>query len=159
MKKIFLAIILFVTNGNLYAQGVKMRDVFSQMPDTLLPYLSQNNKLDMMDFMESGMTADIVNGFDEHTCMTTLTDDYIRISLSPASSIEMKLLSTDKMLPDSADCILCMVRTVGTVQKSSTVRFYTSKWTEIKQYQIRWQVMQRAPLSILIRWTLMSLKS
>ena len=121
MKKIFLAIILFVTNGNLYAQGVKMRDVFSQMPDTLLPYLSQNNKLDMMDFMESGMTADIVNGFDEHTCMTTLTDDYIRISLSPASSIEMKLLSTDKMLPDSADCILCMVRTVGTVQKSSTV--------------------------------------
>ena len=146
-------------NGNLYAQGVKMRDVFSQMPDTLLPYLSQNNKLDMMDFMESGMTADIVNGFDEHTCMTTLTDDYIRISLSPASSIEMKLLSTDKMLPDSADCILCMVRTVGTVQKSSTVRFYTSKWTEIKQYQIRWQVMQRAPLSILIRWTLMSLKS
>ena len=36
------------------------------------------------------------------------------------------------MLPDSADCILCMVRTVGTVQKSSTVRLYTSKWTEIK---------------------------
>ena len=40
------------------AEGLKMRDVFKQMPDSLLPYLSKNNRLDFIDFMESDGAED-----------------------------------------------------------------------------------------------------
>lgn len=122
---------MFAVSGGLHARNVKMSDVFRQMPDTLLPYLSQNNRLDMIDFKASGMDADIVNGFDEHTRLNVLTDNYMNMTLSHASSLELKLLDATVALPDSADCIVCVVHTVGTDRKSSTVKFYTSRWTEL----------------------------
>lgn len=132
MKKIFLpAILIFAISAGLNARSVKMSDVFRQMPDTLLPYLSQNNRLDMIDFKASGMDADIMNGFDEHTRLNVLTDNYMNMTLSQASSLELKLLDATVALPDSADCIVCVVHTVGTDRKSSTVKFYTSRWTEL----------------------------
>ena len=35
------------------AQGIEIRDVFRQMPDTVVPYLSQNNRLDLVDFVDA----------------------------------------------------------------------------------------------------------
>lgn len=128
MKKILLSALMLAAANGLNAQSVTMRDVFSQMPDTVLPYLSHNNRLDLVDFMESGMEADVTNGFDEHTRMTALTSDYAKVSLSPASSLEMKLLHTAETLPDSAGHILCVVYTMVAEVASSTVRFYTSRW-------------------------------
>ena len=47
MKKILIAILLFPLT--IQAQ-LTMRDVFLQMPDSLLPYLSQSNRLDLLDY-------------------------------------------------------------------------------------------------------------
>ena len=32
--------------------GITLRDVFRQMPDSLMPTLTQNNRLDFLDFLE-----------------------------------------------------------------------------------------------------------
>ena len=34
---------------------ITIKEVFKAMPDSLIPYLSQNNRLDFIDFMESNM--------------------------------------------------------------------------------------------------------
>ena len=39
------------------AQDLMIRDVFKQMPDSLMPYLSQNNRLDFIDFLDANMKA------------------------------------------------------------------------------------------------------
>ena len=39
----------------------KRREVFQRMPATMLPYLTENNKLDFIDFIDSGMKAEIRN--------------------------------------------------------------------------------------------------
>ena len=119
-----------LTCSNLHAQETRMHDILSQIPDTLLPYLSHNNKLDLIDFIESGMTASVTNGFDEQTQLTKLTDNYMKISLSQASYIEMKLLNAHEE-SFKYDKVLCVVFTIGENQLSSTIKFYTPNWEPI----------------------------
>ena len=38
-----------------------MAALFKAMPDSLMPYLTKNNRLDMIDFMEANMKAEITN--------------------------------------------------------------------------------------------------
>jgi len=129
MKKcLFLLFAIFVGALQADAQYSSMRDVFSQMPDSLLPYMSHNNRLDLIDFAESGMEAEITNSFDEHVKLTKLTSNYLRLELSKASSVEMKLLPTEDLLPDTTKTIICIVYSFGEKTPFSSIKFYTSKW-------------------------------
>lgn len=131
MRKIeILLSIIILTCCNLHAQETRMRDILSKIPDTLLPYLSHNNKLDLIDFIESGMTASVTNGFEEQTQLTKLTDNYMKISLSQSSYIEMKLLDAHEK-SSQYDKVLCVVFTIGEKQLSSTIKFYTPNWEPI----------------------------
>ncbi len=113
------------------AQQPLMRDVFRQMPDTLLPTVSHNNCLDMVDFIDSGMKAVITDNLGGQCSMDTLTTDYTRISMGESLSIEFKLLPTAAQLPDSSVCMVCMVKTFGSKTKESEVTFFTQKWKQL----------------------------
>ena len=52
MKKLIVAALMAITFSQASADGVKIRDVFREMPDSLMPYLSLNNRLDFIDFIE-----------------------------------------------------------------------------------------------------------
>jgi len=119
---------LSVSPQVLFAQ-VLVRDVFKQMPDCLLPYLSQNNKLDMMDYLDSHMKAEVKNSFDGNTEMTAMTDDYMSIQLNESSRIELLLLPVSEPI-DSASQIICMIKTLGTQSgiRESDLSFYSVNW-------------------------------
>ena len=53
MRRWLSAAILALLVGQASAQEPTMRDVFRQMPDSLMPYLTQNDRLDFIDFIES----------------------------------------------------------------------------------------------------------
>jgi hypothetical protein len=108
--------------GNLCAH-VQMKDVFSVMPDSLLPYLTKNNRLDFIDFRASNMKAEVKNKFDEPCVMTMLTDNFLHIDLSKSSTLELKLLPVS----DTTQ-IICMVNTYAGEEKESVVKFYTTSW-------------------------------
>ena len=55
MKRYLIAALCALAVGQVSAQDLKMRDVFKQIPDSLVPYLSQNNRLDFIDFLDSNM--------------------------------------------------------------------------------------------------------
>ncbi len=107
-----------------------MRDVLRQMPDTLLPYLTENNRLDMIDFMDSGMRAEVSNIFDGKSELTRLTDNYARLWLNQAVTVEMQLFDVTEPV-DSATQIVCMVTTYGTDIRESTVEFYSLQWKSL----------------------------
>lgn len=110
------------------AQLPLMRDVFRQMPDTLLSTISRNNRLDMVDFVESCMKAVVTDRLDGQCVMDTLTADYARISMGGSLSVELKILPPTMQLPDSSTCIVCLVKTFGSQTKESSVDFFTGKW-------------------------------
>ncbi len=129
MNKILLLFSLF-TFSMVQVHAQDMRSIFKSMPDSIVPYLTENNKLDFLDFLDSDMKAEITNRLGGKSEMQTLNDNYLRLILSESSVLEMRLLSTDYPV-DSISQIVCMVRTFGTVQKESTISFYSTKWKKL----------------------------
>ena len=102
-----------------------MKSVFVAMPDSVTPLLTKVNKEDCIDFLASDMKAVVKNRFGNMAEMKILTDDYVLMQTSEIGTLEMKLLP----LSDSIK-VICMVKTVNASAADSSVRFYTSDWSQ-----------------------------
>ena len=123
-------IICFDSFSNVSAQGterITIKEVFITMTDSLTPYLSQNNKLDLIDFMESDMEAKVTNSLNGTSRMDTLNDQFLSLTLNEASKVQMRLLPVIEPV-DSMQQIICLVRTIGVKGQESTVSFYSCSW-------------------------------
>lgn len=131
MKTIIICILsLFCVLS--HSQEMTMNRLFREMPDSLIPYLSQSNRLDLIDFIESGMESKVVNGFDETVRLDKLTSDYMRLELSQSSVIEMKLLPyTNVESEDSIRQVVCMLMSFGADTRESSLNFYTTDWKRL----------------------------
>ncbi len=98
-----------------------MRDVFAAMPDSLLPAISKNNRLDCIDFIENGLEAKVRNAFDDYVKLEALTPDYARFRTSAASVMEFKLLPQA-----DTTSLLCIVTTVECGEKDTPSRIEDS---------------------------------
>lgn len=112
-------------------RSVTMRDVFTQMPDTLFPYMTETNKLDMLDFLDSGMKAIVIDELGDSLRLDTVTDNYLRMTTSPASYVEMKLLPLYTDTAETPTMIVCMVKTYGQTVKESTIKCYTAEFAPL----------------------------
>lgn len=125
-----IGLLLFVSlTGR--AEDLKIQDVFKQMPNSVLPTLSENNRLDMLDFMASNMKAEVTNRLGGKSEMTVLTDSTLTIRVSDALTVELLLLRseyTDKNL-------LCLIETFGrdSLSLDSQVRFFTPSWERLNE--------------------------
>ena len=109
-----------------------MKDVFRQMPDSVFPTLSTNNRLDMIDFIDSKMKAEVTNLLGGKSELTALTDDSLCLRMSNAATINMLLLESEEMI-DSCHHIICMVRVFGTdsIGLDSKTEFYSPLWRRL----------------------------
>ena len=107
-------------------QAQQAKTFFVSMPDTILPLLTEINRADCIDFLESNMRAQVTNRLDGKSEMAKLTDDYIAMNLSSQSRWQMKLLA----LNDSTQ-IICTVTTVCAPACDSHIKFYTTKWESL----------------------------
>lgn len=107
-------------------QAQEAKQAFVNMPDSLIAALTKINREDCIDFLESNMKAQVKNRFDRQSEMTKLTADYIAMTLTPRSSVELKLLP----VTDSVK-VICFVRTVCSDACDSRVAFYTTDWQEL----------------------------
>lgn len=99
-----------------------------QMPENVVPYLSENNRLDLIDFVDSNMKAEVRNLFDGRTELVRLTPQYAAFSLNDAVRMEMRLLDISEPV-DSANQLICLVRTYGAGDvQDSQVEFYSLNW-------------------------------
>lgn len=144
MLRLLIVVPLIAVSLMAYGGGYSLKALVGEMPDTLFPYLSRNNKLDMVDFMESGMKAEVNNIFGGMSEMTVLTDSFCAITLNEAVTVEMRLLDYDgqhkasELKADSAlalafntGCLICMVTTYGRQPVVSDVAFYTIGWNRL----------------------------
>ena len=102
-----------------------MKSVFVAMPDSVTPLLTKVNREDCIDFLDSNMKAVVKNRFGNVAEMKVLTDDYVLMQTSEVGTLEMKLMP----LTDSTK-VICMVKTVNVPVADSSVRFYTSDWSQ-----------------------------
>ena len=126
MTRLLLIIIgLFAALGT---NAQDMKQLFINMPDTIMPLLTRVNREDFGDFLDSGMAAIVKNRFGENAQMTTLTKDYLFIKDTSASNVEMKLLPINDSIS-----VICEVRTFKAPLPDSSIRFYSSKWERLDE--------------------------
>ena len=106
-------------------------DVFTSMPDSIYPLLTAKNRKDMVDFYNNKMEAKVRNRLNDYAQLDTLTDQYLRLTLSRSGTAQMRLLQTT----DSVS-IICLVQTVTTPLRDSHVSFYNPQWQRLHWLQL-----------------------
>ena len=100
------------------------KDVLKSMPDEVIPILTHNNILDMIDFLNASCKAEVTNRMNGKSEMTVLTDHYAYIQVTPSNTTEIKLLPLQ-----SGGTLIYLVSTCTTDSLSdSSVKVYTDKW-------------------------------
>ena len=129
MKKISLISLFICVVLTMSGQQQKMSHFFKQMPDSLMPYLTTNNRLDMIGFREAGMKAEVTNLLEGQSEMTYLNEDSLCIRMSDALQVEMKLMSCDSL-------VVCVRKTYihEKSQAEKIVSYYSLDWQLIKSY-------------------------
>lgn len=133
MKKILISCLMMTAFSAVsLADTLTVRKLFAEMPDAVVPYLTTNNRLDMLDFMDSNMKAEVTNDLGGKSLMTALSDDSISIRLNEASQLDMLLLTATEEI-DSCRQVLMLVRTViiDHVSMEAAVEFYSARWNRL----------------------------
>ena len=131
MKRLLYTCLLTTVSLTAMADSDVLRTLFAEMPDTIIPYLTHNDRLDLMDFMDSDMKAEVVNSLGGKTLMTKLTPDTISIRLNEASKVDLYLVRLPAVAPvDSCSYAVMLVRTVGLEQEftETETEFYSCAW-------------------------------
>ena len=149
MRKWLLSLLVCIASVS-SAQEPTLRDVFRQMPDSLMPTLSGNNRLDFIDFLDSNMKAAVRNQLGGMSEMTILTDDSLSIRVSEALRVDMLLLKLDEPM-DTIQQVVVFTESFLTdsVYGETTVKFYTPDWQPITR-NIPWNEIQKKRIDSLI---------
>ena len=150
MRRWLLAALFASVIGQASAQKLKMSDVFRQMPDSLMPYLTTNNRLDFIDFMDSGMKAEVTNMVGGVSEMTALTSDSLSIRMSQALRVDMLLMTLPEPI-DSISQVVVMAETflVDSLYGETVCRTYSADWKPLPGASISWTPAQQQRLESL----------
>lgn len=138
MKK-GLIILLVSLFSFLTAPAQNIREVFRAMPDSIMPYLTKNAKLDMMDFMDANMKAAVNNELGGESRMLFLSDDSLAIKMSNALMLELSLEKAD------TNMVIVMKRTYQIKERHEEVLInrFSSSWRPISESLIRSTLLGR----------------
>lgn len=135
------------------SQAQTISEVFKAMPDSLTPYLTTNNRLDLLDFMEAKMKAVVNNELGGETEMTFLSDDSLCVKMNDALTFELKLeksvSNTQSQVLDSADStdsiVICLKKTYKTSghQKEVITQRFSSSWCPVSKPSVTSTLLRR----------------
>lgn len=103
----------------------KLEDYYRAMPDSICPLLTQNNRLDLCDYLAANMKAEVRNRLGGTTEMTKLTPTYAHVRLTASTEVEYELIATS---------IDTLIRVTNTAIVSNIIRH-----SKVTLYNIRWQ--------------------
>ena len=132
MKKWIAVRLLLCITSVCSAQELALRDAFRQMPDSLMPSLMQNDRLDFLDFFDAGMKAEVKNRLGGTSVMTALTNDSLSLQVSPALRVDMLLLTLAEPI-DTMNQVIVVGETflVDSIYGETTIHCFTPDWHPI----------------------------
>jgi len=134
MKQMLFTLLLAATSLTAAADTLTVAKLFRAMPDSIIPYLSRNNRLDFIDFMESKMKAEVTNSFGGKSQMTALGPDSLVIRMNESCTLVMLLLDTTDDV-DSCRQVIAVVRTLGIgsdVRATDPPQYFSAAWRRLE---------------------------
>lgn len=120
-----LFILLSVTTGS----SKNIKDMWLSMPDTIIPYLTNNHRIELIDYWNMNVSPDVKNNLGGTTKLDTITSDYLQISVNSSTVFQMKMISIN-----GEDSVLCLLKTYGEEYKESTLDIYNQEWKKLNTF-------------------------
>lgn len=108
-----------------------MVELWNAMPDSVIPYIDRNHRLEMTEFIGMGLSGDVDNGLQGKSKMDTIMADYIRLTLNESMVMQLKRLPSV-----TGDSLLCVVKTWLAPEPESELTLYTQDWQPLEQPQL-----------------------
>lgn len=124
-KKIFTVLCALVVA--LAVQAKSLRELWVSMPDSLVPVLTQNMRVEFTELQDMKVKAEVTTSLGDTSVMDTLTNDFMQIRLSRVCTLQLK-----KLPQTGGDSIICMVRTLAAPEKESEVMFFDQQWQQLE---------------------------
>lgn len=124
-KNVLLLLMLLTFATNMSAKS--LNELWVSMPDSLMPMVNKSQRIEFLDLKNLGVKAEVDNLLEESCQLDSVTSDYLKLTTSPSSLYEMRLLPQT-----SGDSLLCIVRTFSAPEKESELKFYDQEWKELE---------------------------
>ena len=95
MKKTFI-IICFLTCW-LCVSAQSLREVWIEMPDSILPYLSKSQRTELADYVEMKAEPVVLDVFGDSVRIERMTNNYLLVKASEVTLLEIKLLDNNTL--------------------------------------------------------------
>ena len=95
MKKT-LIIICFLTCW-LGVSAQSLREVWIEMPDSILPYLSKSQRTELADYVEMKAEPAVLSTFGDSVRIERMTNNYLLLKANEATRLEIKLLDNNTL--------------------------------------------------------------
>lgn len=95
MKKT-LIIICFLTCW-LCVSAQSLREVWIEMPDSVLPYLSKSQRTELADYVDMKADPAVLNAFGDSVRIERMTNNYLLVKASKVTRLEIKLLDNNTL--------------------------------------------------------------
>lgn len=130
MRRMFCMAVFLLSIMIVSAARRPIKEWLVSMPDSVLPLLTKNNRLDFIDFWDCGMDAVVTNRLEGKSRLDTLTDSFLSLGYTASTDVMMRLLPIGDTLQ-----VLCMVTTVKSAVEDSRVAFYNEKWYPLSAWE------------------------
>lgn len=117
MKKI-LIILCFLTCW-LGVSAQSLREVWIEMPDSILPYLSKSQRTELADYVEMKAEPAVLSTFGDSVRIERMTNNYLLLKANEATRLEIKLLDNNT---------LALVQTWMAPAAESKLRLFNLQW-------------------------------
>ena len=103
-----------------------LRTLFIGMPDSIMPTLTKSERMDFLDYMDSGMRARVRNMQGGESEMTLLQDNLLSVRTSQSGRMDMALFRKK----DGSN-LICIINTVTARYDDSRLSFFTEDWKPV----------------------------
>ena len=112
-------------------KATDLRTLFISMPDSITPTLTKSDRMDFLDYMDSGMKASARNKLGGESVMTRFEENMLSIQTSRSGRMDMMLLRKGK-----DETLICIIRTVTAKYDDSRLSFFTEDWRPVPTEQL-----------------------
>ena len=97
-------------------------DFFASEPGNIFPLLTRTNRLDMVDYYNSGKTVAIANNLEGESSLLQLDSAYLKVQTSKNRIVEMRMRTAGK------DTVITVIETVMTSVPDSRLTQWNVHW-------------------------------
>lgn len=122
MKHLFTILVMLSALSPVADSARTLADLFASEPGNIFPLLTSVNRLDMVDYYNSGQVVDIGNNLLGTSRLLEIDSTYLKVQTSARRVVEMRMRQVGK------DTVITVIETVMTPVPDSRLTQWNSHW-------------------------------